>query len=84
MAKTRITWVERQELKKRVIEFHKNRTNYDSKITWHFFKQEGIPHSNVNSYIKKYEESNELKFKVPTGRPAKLSTTKVKNRIKKI
>lgn len=42
---------------------------------------EGIANSNVYSYIKKYEESNEIIFKAPKGPPVKLETPKLKNRI---
>lgn len=84
MKKVKTNWEERKQLAKRVIEFYKNQANRDSKKTWQFFKQENIRSSNAYSYIKKFKESENVGFDKPSGRPAKLGTTKVKNRIKKI
>ena len=36
------------------------------------------------SYIKKFRDSENVKFEKPSGSPAKLGTTKIKNRIKKM
>ena len=65
-----------------MIRFYKNRANRDSKKTWRFFKTEGIPRSNVYSYIKKYGEFDKIEFKTLSCRSAMLETNKVKNRIK--
>lgn len=84
MVKGRRSWIESKELEKRVTEFYKNKANSGLKMTWHFFKPEGIPRANMYSYIKKVKESESVEFKKPSGRPVKLGTTKVKNRIRKI
>ncbi|OXA48712.1 hypothetical protein Fcan01_16653 [Folsomia candida] len=84
MDKGRRSLFERELLAKRVMEFYNTTANRDSKVTWNFFKQEGIPSSNVYSYIKKFKDSENVQFKKPAGRPAKLATTRVKNRIEKI
>ncbi|OXA56905.1 Transposable element Tcb2 transposase [Folsomia candida] len=83
MDKGRRSLFERELLAKRVMEFYNTTANRDSKVTWNFFKQEGIPSSNVYSYIKKFKDSENVQFKKPAGRPAKLATTRVKNRIEK-
>lgn len=84
MGKCGKTWLEGEKLAERVCNFHKTHANRDSKITWSFFKKEGIPRSTVYSYIKKYGESEKVHFKRPPGHRAVLGTTKLRNRIKKI
>ena len=83
MDKTKRNWVEGKDLAKKVINFYKNQAKEDTKTTWHFFKQEGIPKTNVHCYIKRFKDSKNIQFKKPSGRTAKVGTTKVKNRIKK-
>lgn len=63
--------------------FYKTKAYRDSKVTWNHFKQEGTSRLNIYSYMKKFKDSENVDFKKPPGRPPKLATTRVKNRIKK-
>ena len=72
MCKIRRNSVESEEWAKRVIHFYKNKANRDSKITWHLFKQEGIPKTNVYDYIKMFKDSDSVNCKKQGGHPAAL------------
>ncbi|XP_021952722.1 zinc finger protein 37 [Folsomia candida] len=67
-AESRKSWAERIQLAERVLDYYKNEANRDSKKTWTFFKQQGVPKSSVYSYLKLFKDKDIITFKKPTGR----------------
>ena len=84
MDKSVTTSISKNHLANLIIHKYKNQFNKDSNLTWNFFKQLNIPKSTVYRYIKKYGDSNEIIFNKPTGRPVKIATPKVVDKIKNI
>ena len=74
---------ESEQLRKRVMQYHKFVTEGNSKMTWHHFKDEGHNRRTIYNYIKNITCEDDVKFKQIPGRPAKVATKKKINQIKK-
>jgi transposase len=72
-----MTKEERECLQKRIAQYYINISRKNKSATASHFLQEGVPRSTIYSIIKKYEDSNCVGDKARSGRPKKLSPSKL-------
>ncbi|XP_035708107.1 zinc finger protein 90 isoform X2 [Folsomia candida] len=63
------------QVAERVMDYYKNEANRNSRKTWKFFEQLGIPKSSVYRYLKLFKDKDTITFKKPPGCPPRSELT---------